>query len=153
MEKIILDCDPGHDDALAIMLAAGNPAIDLLGITTVAGNQTLPKVTRNALSVCAVAGIEVPVAAGADHRGVGPAVDPVERRVIGAVEEVLHQAAHRGQVLGRGEEVAVGAEHVVRLCVMRVEQHRAHRRFHRRTSNRGLGHLPRAARHRVVDDQ
>ncbi len=56
VDKIILDCDPGHDDALAIMLAAGNPQIDLLAITTVAGNQTLPKVTRNALAVCTVAG-------------------------------------------------------------------------------------------------
>jgi purine nucleosidase len=67
MEKIILDCDPGHDDAFAIMLAAGAPEIELLGITTVAGNQTLPKVTRNALAVCAVAGIQPPVAAGADR--------------------------------------------------------------------------------------
>lgn len=67
MEKIILDCDPGHDDAFAIMLAAGSPTVDLLGITTVAGNQTLPKVTRNALAVCAVAGIQPPVAAGADR--------------------------------------------------------------------------------------
>lgn len=65
MRKIILDCDPGHDDAIAIMLAAGNPAIELLGITTVAGNQTIDKVTRNALSVCAAAGIRVPVARGA----------------------------------------------------------------------------------------
>lgn len=65
MQKIILDCDPGHDDAIAIMLAAGNPNIDLLGITTVAGNQTIEKVTRNALAVCAAAGIEVPVARGA----------------------------------------------------------------------------------------
>lgn len=64
MQKIILDCDPGHDDAIAILLAAGNPSIDLLGITTVAGNQTIEKVTRNALSVCAVAGIRVPVAQG-----------------------------------------------------------------------------------------
>lgn len=65
-EKVILDCDPGHDDAMAMILAAGNPAIDLLAITTCAGNQTLEKVTRNALSVCAVAGITgVPVAAGA----------------------------------------------------------------------------------------
>jgi purine nucleosidase len=65
-EKIILDCDPGHDDALAMMLAAGNPAIELLAVTTVAGNQTVAKVTRNALAVCAVAGIDdVPVAMGA----------------------------------------------------------------------------------------
>lgn len=65
VEKIILDCDPGHDDAIAILLAAGNPNIELLGITTVAGNQTIEKVTRNALSVCAVAHIDVPVAQGA----------------------------------------------------------------------------------------
>lgn len=42
--KIILDCDPGHDDAIAMMMAAKHPAIDLLGITIVAGNQTLDKV-------------------------------------------------------------------------------------------------------------
>ncbi|QJC22404.1 nucleoside hydrolase [Arcanobacterium buesumense] len=65
VEKIILDCDPGHDDAIAMLLAAGNPNIELLGITTVAGNQTLEKVTRNALSVCAAANITVPVARGA----------------------------------------------------------------------------------------
>jgi purine nucleosidase len=64
--KVILDCDPGHDDAMAILLAAGDPSIELLAITTCAGNQTLEKVTRNALAVCAIAGIdEVPVAAGA----------------------------------------------------------------------------------------
>ena len=48
---VLLDCDPGHDDALAIMLAAASPAIDLLGITTVAGNQTLAKTTLNARRV------------------------------------------------------------------------------------------------------
>ena len=64
-QKVVLDCDPGHDDAIAIILAAGSPAVDLLAVTTCAGNQTLPKVTRNALAVCDVAGIDVPVAAGA----------------------------------------------------------------------------------------
>ena len=63
--KIILDCDPGHDDAIAMILAAGNPAIDLLGITTVGGNQTLSKVTHNTLSVARVARMSgVPVHAG-----------------------------------------------------------------------------------------
>ena len=63
--KIILDCDPGHDDAIAMILAAGNPVIDLLGITTVGGNQTLSKVTHNTLSVARVARMsDVPVHAG-----------------------------------------------------------------------------------------
>ncbi|MFI2371294.1 nucleoside hydrolase [Streptomyces sp. NPDC018833] len=62
---VIIDCDPGHDDAVAVMLAAGDPAVDLLAITTVAGNQTLEKTTLNARRVCTVAGITgVPVAAG-----------------------------------------------------------------------------------------
>jgi purine nucleosidase len=63
--KIILDCDPGHDDAIAILLAHGNPEIELLAVTTVVGNQTLEKVTRNALAVAEIAGIVgVPFAAG-----------------------------------------------------------------------------------------
>ncbi len=67
-QKIILDCDPGHDDAVALLLAHGNPTIELLAVTTVVGNQTLPKVTRNALAVARIAGITgVPFAAGADR--------------------------------------------------------------------------------------
>ncbi|SMG12912.1 uridine-preferring nucleoside hydrolase UriH [Agreia pratensis] len=63
--KIILDCDPGHDDAIAILLAHGNAQIELLAVTTVVGNQTLDKVTRNALAVAEIAGIVgVPFAAG-----------------------------------------------------------------------------------------
>jgi inosine/uridine nucleosidase len=66
--KIILDCDPGHDDAIALLLAHGNPDIELVAVTTVHGNQTIEKVTRNALAVATVAGITgVPFAAGA-HR-------------------------------------------------------------------------------------
>ncbi|GKX57880.1 uridine-preferring nucleoside hydrolase UriH [Leminorella grimontii] len=65
-KKIILDCDPGHDDAIALLLAHGNPDIDLLAVTTVVGNQTLEKVTRNALAVARIANITgVPFAAGA----------------------------------------------------------------------------------------
>jgi len=64
---VILDCDPGHDDAFAIWLAAGHPNLDLLGITTVGGNGQLAQTTRNAQVVCTVAGIrDVPIAAGAD---------------------------------------------------------------------------------------
>jgi inosine-uridine nucleoside N-ribohydrolase len=65
---VILDCDPGHDDAFNIMLAAAHPAIELLAITTVAGNQTLEKTTLNARRVCTVAGVEgVPIGAGRDR--------------------------------------------------------------------------------------
>ena len=65
---IILDCDPGHDDAAAIILALGNPAIDLLGVTTVGGNQTVEKITRNARSVLRLCNREdVPVHQGASR--------------------------------------------------------------------------------------
>ena len=64
--KIILDCDPGYDDAVAILLAAGSPKIDLLAITVVAGNQTIEKVTKNALAIAGIAGLkDIPIARGA----------------------------------------------------------------------------------------
>src|SRR3954453_11758995 len=64
----VLDCDPGHDDAVAILLAAANDALELRAITTVAGNGTLDKVTLNARRVCTLAGIRgVPIGAGADR--------------------------------------------------------------------------------------
>ncbi len=73
--KVILDCDPGHDDAIAILLAAGCSEIELVGITTVAGNQTLDRTTLNAQRVCTVAGITaVPICAGCDRPLVRPLV-------------------------------------------------------------------------------
>jgi purine nucleosidase len=64
--KIMIDCDPGHDDAIAILLAAANPKVDLIGITTVAGNAEVEKTTVNALKVCEIAGLwDVPVVKGA----------------------------------------------------------------------------------------
>ena len=65
---ILLDCDPGHDDAIALLLALASPEVDLLGVTTVAGNQTLDKTTANAIRVLEFAGRpDVAVAAGADR--------------------------------------------------------------------------------------
>jgi pyrimidine-specific ribonucleoside hydrolase len=65
---IILDCDPGHDDALALLLALARPEVELLGVTTVAGNATLDNVTRNALAVLTLIDrIDVQVAVGADR--------------------------------------------------------------------------------------
>ena len=64
--RIILDCDPGHDDAIALLLALGSPEVELLGVTTVAGNQTLEKTTANAIRLLDHVGRDdIPVAAGA----------------------------------------------------------------------------------------
>ena len=65
--KMILDCDTGHDDAIALMVAAKHPQIDLLGVTVVAGNQTLDKTLPNTLHVCQHLGLDVPVYGGMDR--------------------------------------------------------------------------------------
>ncbi|MFZ2623969.1 MAG: nucleoside hydrolase [Propionibacterium sp.] len=63
--KILLDCDPGHDDAVAMLLAQGSPEIEIVGVTTVGGNQTLDKVTRNALGLATAFGMtQIPISAG-----------------------------------------------------------------------------------------
>jgi inosine-uridine nucleoside N-ribohydrolase len=65
---VLIDCDPGHDDAMAILLALASPELDVIGVTTVHGNQTLDKTTANALRVLELAGrADVPVAAGAER--------------------------------------------------------------------------------------
>jgi inosine-uridine nucleoside N-ribohydrolase len=62
---IVIDCDPGHDDAIAILLALASAEVELRGISTVAGNQTLDKTTRNALKVLELADrTDVPVVGG-----------------------------------------------------------------------------------------
>ena len=67
MKRILIDCDPGHDDMVAIMLASASPEIELLGVTTVAGNQTGAKTYLNALKTLTLIGeTDVPVARGAD---------------------------------------------------------------------------------------
>ena len=65
---VIIDCDPGHDDAMALMLALASPELEVVAVTTVAGNQTLDKVTANAIRVLDVVDAhDIPVAAGADR--------------------------------------------------------------------------------------
>jgi inosine-uridine nucleoside N-ribohydrolase len=69
---VLIDCDPGIDDAIAILLALASPELDVLGVTSVAGNQTLEKTTANALRVLELAGrSDIAVAAGADRPLVG----------------------------------------------------------------------------------
>lgn len=63
---IVIDCDPGHDDAIALLLALASPELEVLGVTTTYGNQTIEKTTANALRVLELAGrADVPVARGA----------------------------------------------------------------------------------------
>ena len=64
---VIIDCDPGHDDALALWFAAGHPSLDVRAVTTVGGNVPLEHTSRNARVVLSVAGVtDIPVAAGAE---------------------------------------------------------------------------------------
>lgn len=105
---IILDCDPGHDDALAILLARGCPDIRLMAITTVAGNQTLEKTTLNARRVCTAANIsDVPIYAGCDR--------PLTRPQITAAS-VHGESGMDGPTFGE-PTVPVADEHAVDFLV------------------------------------
>jgi inosine-uridine nucleoside N-ribohydrolase len=105
---IILDCDPGHDDAMAILLARGSPEIELRAVTTVAGNQTLAKTTLNARRVCTVAGIrDVPIYAGCDR--------PLMRE-LSVAADIHGTSGLDGLVFGE-PEVEVADEHAVEYLV------------------------------------
>lgn len=66
-KPVIIDCDPGHDDAIALLLAFSSEKLDVRAVTTVAGNQTIEKTFNNALKVLSFAGVEVEVSKGADR--------------------------------------------------------------------------------------
>ena len=66
-ERLILDTDPGIDDALAILLLAASPEISLEAITVTHGNTSVEKCTRNALQLAELAGLQVPIARGASE--------------------------------------------------------------------------------------
>jgi len=108
-QKIILDVDPGHDDAMAILLANASPAIDLLAVTTVAGNQTLPKTTLNARRVMSKAGIKgIPVAAGCDR--------PLVRKQ--RIAENIHgESGLEGPTFSGEPDVPLDPRHAVDLIV------------------------------------
>ncbi len=72
---IILDGDPGHDDAIAWMLAKANDALEILAVTTVCGNQTIEKVSYNARRICTLFGIDAPIAKGRSTPLVGEAMN------------------------------------------------------------------------------
>jgi pyrimidine-specific ribonucleoside hydrolase len=121
---IILDCDPGHDDAVAIVLALARPELRLLAITTVAGNAPLDRTTRNALRVLTLIGrTDIPVAAGAErplvrdpwvpgafHGDSGldgadlpePAVGPVPIAALELASALLREAGERVTLVATG---------------------------------------------------
>ncbi|MDK8337831.1 nucleoside hydrolase [Gardnerella vaginalis] len=73
MRQIWIDCDPGHDDAMAILTAIANPEkLKILGISTVGGNQTIEKVTTNAKNILEFVHSDIPLAKGQDKPLVKP---------------------------------------------------------------------------------
>ncbi len=107
---VIIDCDPGHDDAIALMVAFASDKLDVKGVTIVAGNQTLEKTTSNALKIISFLGVDVPVAVGASgpmfqelepageiHGASGmdgpqlpePTIKPVDKSAIELMEEII----------------------------------------------------------------
>ena len=114
IKKIILDCDPGHDDAIALLLAYGNPEVELVAVTTVAGNQTLEKVTRNTLAIATVAGMTgVPFAAGAAC----PLVRPIE------VAESIHGESGLDGVELPESTLTLDSRHAVTLIIDEIMAH------------------------------
>jgi purine nucleosidase len=100
--KMLLDCDPGLDDALALLLAHGDPNIELVAVTTVGGNVSVEKTTRNAL---------VPVAAGAGE----PLVGDVRSA------EYVHGEGGLGNVVLPEATLALSASHAVDVIIDTVK--------------------------------
>lgn len=110
---LIIDTDTGADDASALILAARNPAVKILGVTVLAGNVDLDQATRNALSALELAGSDAPVYRGASERYDGDRIEPVS--VFG--EDGMGGA---GLVHARGEAESIDA---VDFVVETVREH------------------------------
>jgi purine nucleosidase len=106
--KILLDCDPGLDDALALLLAHGDPNIELVAVTTVGGNVSVEKTTRNALELREYLGFhDVPVAAGAG--------EPLTGETRNA--EYVHGEGGLGNVVLPAAALAASTSHAVDLII------------------------------------
>jgi purine nucleosidase len=107
-KKLLLDCDPGLDDALALLLAHGDPQLELVGVTTVGGNVVLDHTTRNALELREYLGFTaVPVASGA--------AGPLVREAKNAAE--VHGIGGLGDVILPKAELAPDDAHAVDLII------------------------------------
>lgn len=125
---VILDGDPGHDDAMAWMIAAASPMLDIKAVTSVCGNQTIDKTTYNAMRICTLLGIHCPIAKGRPTPMVAPIMtagnvhgesgldgpklpEPtMELEPIGAVElmaQVLRDSLKPVQIIATGPQTNV----------------------------------------------
>lgn len=155
MTRLLIDCDPGHDDAIAILYAAKRR--DVVGVTTVFGNQTVEKTTFNALRVLTLAGLDIPVARGCGVPLIGEAplapdthgasgldgVDlPEPDRAaldIHAAEFIIQTARrHRGEL-----DLAIIGAHTNVALALRLEPQLAHwlRRITIMGGTTGVGNL------------
>ncbi len=113
-QKLVIDTDPGVDDALAILLAAAHPQVDLLGLTVVAGNVGIDNTVRNALKVAEVTGIDIPVFAGAHRALVYP---PQEDAAF------VHGQDGLGDIGFDAPSQQVEAEHAVQALLRMSQEH------------------------------
>ena len=112
-QKIIIDTDPGQDDAVAILLALASPELEVLGITAVAGNVPLPLTLRNARAICELAGRpDIPVYAGCDA--------PLEGRLVTA--ENVHGATGLDGITLPEPTMPVQDRHAVDFLVETLRQ-------------------------------
>src|SRR5262249_52678702 len=110
--KILIDCDPGHDDAVALLFAARH--LDLIGVTTVHGNHTVENTTRNALAIMELAGIDVPLAMGC--------AGPLAQKRVGAAP-VHGKGGLDGAELPKPQRQPVAA-HAVDFIIEMASRHR-----------------------------
>ena len=108
--KCILDCDPGHDDAMAIMLLGKAPNLECLGITTVSGNQTIEKTTINAIQVCEYLGLDYKVYMGSDK--------PLkrEKRICSEIHGDSGLVGFKYKELDRTYEEKHAVDFIVEMC-------------------------------------
>lgn len=115
MRNLIIDCDPGHDDAIAIFMALAHPEkINLLAVTTVCGNNTLDKVTRNTRQLLDLTDAKALLAAGASRPLVGMPV----------ISDEFHGASGMDGPSGLGEaRYPVSSQHAVNVMRDLILQH------------------------------
>ena len=106
--RVLLDCDPGIDDALAIVFGCGHPGLDLVGLTTVSGNVNLDTVTANALSVLELAGRpDVPVVPGSARPLLRPTLDAREVHGEGGLGAARLPAAQSAPASGHAVDYLI----------------------------------------------